>query len=113
MRKTLEQGVERGHLPLEIKASGGIRTLMDTLLMLGNGATRIGASKGVPIVNEVEKLVRETDQKTVERALGIATRDGWNKERLSDDAVFGQPEDSVAWVQGANQGPEGSGVDAY
>ena len=37
---------------LEVKAAGGIRTLTDTQKMLQAGATRIGASAGVQIVQE-------------------------------------------------------------
>lgn len=40
---------------LEIKASGGIRTLEDAEAMIAAGATRIGASKGVEIMNEPSK----------------------------------------------------------
>jgi len=40
---------------LEIKASGGIRTLADAEAMINAGATRIGASKGVEIMNEPSK----------------------------------------------------------
>ena len=40
---------------LEIKASGGIRTLADAEAMIAAGATRIGASKGVEIMNEPSK----------------------------------------------------------
>ena len=36
-----------------VKASGGIRTLADTRTMLEAGATRIGASAGIPIVREM------------------------------------------------------------
>jgi len=42
---------------LEVKAAGGIRTLADTRKMLQAGATRIGASAGVKIVQEAETLV--------------------------------------------------------
>ena len=35
-----------------VKASGGIRTYADALLMIENGATRIGASSGVKIIKE-------------------------------------------------------------
>lgn len=38
----------------EVKASGGIRTLADALAMLEAGATRIGASAGVSILQEFE-----------------------------------------------------------
>jgi hypothetical protein len=43
-----------------VKASGGIRTLMDAVLMISSGATRIGASKGVGIMKEAEVL-HDTD----------------------------------------------------
>jgi deoxyribose-phosphate aldolase len=42
---------------LEVKAAGGIRTLADTKKMLQAGATRIGASAGVKILQEAEQLV--------------------------------------------------------
>jgi deoxyribose-phosphate aldolase len=45
MRRTV--GPEMG-----LKAAGGIRTYADALAMIGAGATRIGASAGVKIVQE-------------------------------------------------------------
>ena len=47
MRKTVGSS-------MKVKASGGIRTLQDTLAMLKAGADRIGASAGVAIVSEIE-----------------------------------------------------------
>lgn len=47
MRRTV--GPEMG-----IKAAGGIRTYADALAMIGAGATRIGASAGVKIVQEAQ-----------------------------------------------------------
>ena len=44
MRKTV--GPDIG-----VKASGGVRSLEDMKLMVENGATRIGASSGVAIMN--------------------------------------------------------------
>jgi deoxyribose-phosphate aldolase len=41
---------------LEVKAAGGIGTLADTKKMLEAGATRIGASAGVKIIQEAEEL---------------------------------------------------------
>ena len=38
----------------EIKASGGIRTYQDAILMIEAGATRLGASKGVEIMEGVD-----------------------------------------------------------
>ena len=38
-----------------IKAAGGIRTYQDALAMVAAGATRIGASAGVQIVQEARK----------------------------------------------------------
>lgn len=40
---------------LEIKASGGIKTLTDVEKFIKEGATRIGTSSGVEIMNEEEK----------------------------------------------------------
>ena len=37
---------------MEVKASGGIRTLSDLEAMVANGATRIGASSGASIIKE-------------------------------------------------------------
>ncbi|MBO1265725.1 deoxyribose-phosphate aldolase [Proteiniclasticum sp. SCR006] len=48
MRKTV--GPEMG-----VKASGGIRTLEDAMGMIENGATRLGLSASVSIVNELEQ----------------------------------------------------------
>ena len=41
-------------LNMEVKASGGIRSLADLELMVGAGATRIGASSGANIIKEYE-----------------------------------------------------------
>jgi len=38
------------HLGLGVKAAGGVRTLDDALAMIRAGATRIGTSNGVAIV---------------------------------------------------------------
>jgi deoxyribose-phosphate aldolase len=38
-----------------VKASGGIRTLDDLLKMIDAGATRIGSSNGVKIVEEARQ----------------------------------------------------------
>ena len=46
MRKTV--GPEMG-----VKASGGIRTLEDALAMIENGASRLGLSASVSIVNSL------------------------------------------------------------
>jgi deoxyribose-phosphate aldolase len=45
---------------LEVKAAGGIRTLADTRKMLQAGATRIGASAGVKIVQEARELLESS-----------------------------------------------------
>lgn len=47
MRKTV--GKELG-----VKASGGIRTLKDAMIMIENGATRIGTSASISICEEIE-----------------------------------------------------------
>jgi deoxyribose-phosphate aldolase len=47
MKKNITAGVQ-------VKASGGIRTLSDTLAMLEAGADRIGASAGVAIIKEFQ-----------------------------------------------------------
>jgi deoxyribose-phosphate aldolase len=39
---------------MEVKAAGGIRTLQDTIAMVEAGATRIGASAGIQIVEAAE-----------------------------------------------------------
>ncbi len=39
----------------EIKASGGIRTYDEALELIEAGATRIGASKGIDIINGEKK----------------------------------------------------------
>jgi deoxyribose-phosphate aldolase len=47
---------------LEVKAAGGIRTLADTRKMLQAGATRIGASAGVKIVQEAKTLMASEER---------------------------------------------------
>jgi deoxyribose-phosphate aldolase len=47
---------------LEVKAAGGIRTLADAKKMIEAGATRIGASAGVKIVQEAEELVASVER---------------------------------------------------
>mgnify|MGYP000037094368 CR=1 FL=1 len=42
---------------MEVKASGGIRTFDDARKMIAAGATRIGASASIAIVQEAEKTV--------------------------------------------------------
>ena len=37
---------------LGVKASGGVRTYADAMLMIRNGATRIGASSSVKMMEE-------------------------------------------------------------
>ena len=49
----LMKNVVKDHL--EVKASGGIRTLDECLAMIEAGATRIGASSGVNIIKEAEE----------------------------------------------------------
>lgn len=38
-----------------VKASGGIRTLTDALEMINNGATRLGVSSSISIINSIEE----------------------------------------------------------
>ena len=45
-------------VPLQVKASGGIRTAADFLAMVEAGATRIGCSAGPAIVDELASLGR-------------------------------------------------------
>lgn len=42
---------------MQVKASGGIRTLSDALAMIEAGADRIGASASVEIIKEAEKML--------------------------------------------------------
>ena len=57
-----------GALPVQVKASGGIRTLNDALGVIKAGASRIGASAGVGIMQELEEL-HETSPTTATRML--------------------------------------------
>jgi deoxyribose-phosphate aldolase len=41
---------------MEVKAAGGIRTLEDAQKMIEAGATRIGASAGVKILQQAGKI---------------------------------------------------------
>ena len=44
---------------IKVKASGGIRTVEDALLMIEAGASRLGTSQGVKIIDEYKKLIVE------------------------------------------------------
>lgn len=44
---------------MEVKASGGIRSADDALAMIKAGATRIGTSNGIKIIQEYEKMEEE------------------------------------------------------
>lgn len=47
-----------------VKASGGIKTLMDAALMIQAGATRLGASSSVSIINEARELENSSSKHT-------------------------------------------------
>jgi len=51
-------------LDKKIKASGGIRTLIDTIHYIMLGADRIGTSSGIEIVKEFMKIKGLTDEAT-------------------------------------------------
>jgi len=51
---------------VEVKASGGVRTADNFLDMLRNGATRIGASAGIPIVEELKERFFSNDEEYLE-----------------------------------------------
>ena len=54
-----------------VKAAGGIRTLEDAQKMIRAGATRLGASAGVRIVQESKGLtVSSADQPTSQKTVG-------------------------------------------
>lgn len=44
---------------VQVKAAGGIRTADDFLAMVRAGATRIGCSKGIPIIEEIGRRMAE------------------------------------------------------
>lgn len=46
---------------LEVKASGGVRTYEDAIKMINAGATRIGTSNGVSIINNKESNENDTN----------------------------------------------------
>lgn len=52
-------GVER---PMQVKASGGIRTLEDVRKMVKAGARRIGTSAGVEIMREMREDMEKSDR---------------------------------------------------
>jgi deoxyribose-phosphate aldolase len=43
---------------LGVKASGGVRTYADAMLMIRNGATRIGCSSSVKVMEEAAAATR-------------------------------------------------------
>ncbi|CAE7628809.1 deoC [Symbiodinium sp. KB8] len=61
----------------QVKASGGVRTLSDALVMIRAGAHRIGASASVPIMTELTQLQRTSSSTAL--------------KMLQDDGVALQP----------------------
>jgi deoxyribose-phosphate aldolase len=48
---------------MQVKASGGVRSLEDAVKMLGAGATRLGTSSGLWIMQEGRKVLEEGGSK--------------------------------------------------
>lgn len=53
-----QRGKDGDVLPMRIKASGGIRGLRDAMAMVEAGASRIGTSSGVWIMQEAREVMR-------------------------------------------------------
>ncbi|MGN9233993.1 deoxyribose-phosphate aldolase [Atopobiaceae bacterium HCP3S3_D6] len=51
---------------VQVKAAGGIRTADDFLAMVAAGATRVGCSKSIPIVEELRRRMAEAGRDYVE-----------------------------------------------
>ncbi len=54
----LKETIDSSKNSLKIKAAGGIKTLDDALLMISNGAERLGTSSGVEIIKEFDEYMR-------------------------------------------------------
>lgn len=55
---TIKSYLNLHRLPLEIKASGGIRTLEQVRMLIGLGVSRIGTSSSISILKELEERGR-------------------------------------------------------
>lgn len=64
---------------MQVKASGGIRSLEDAVKMLEAGATRLGTSSGLWIMQESRKVLEEKEGK---RPTGVS-------RLYTDDSVGG------------------------
>ena len=51
---------------VQVKAAGGIRTADDFLAVVAAGATRVGCSKSIPIVEELRRRMAEAGRDYVE-----------------------------------------------
>ncbi|KAF2802964.1 aldolase [Mytilinidion resinicola] len=73
---------------MQVKASGGVRSLEDAVRMLEAGATRLGTSSGLWIMQEARRVVKERELSPEEKAR--AERPGGGVTRLyTDNSVDG------------------------
>ena len=75
-------GLEAGYPRVEVKASGGIRDLETARQMLAAGASRLGTSSGVKIV-EAWKEKKQADKKVNKGAIGNDQDDFGSESRFA------------------------------
>lgn len=69
---------------MQVKASGGIRTLGDAVRMLEAGASRLGTSAGVWIAKEAKERVAEGNGRVVEAGEVREERPGLSTRLFTD-----------------------------
>lgn len=73
-----------GKARMQVKASGGIRTLGDAVRMLEAGASRLGTSAGVWIAKEAKERVAEGNGRLVEAGEVREERPGLSTRLFTD-----------------------------
>ncbi|OCK83795.1 aldolase [Lepidopterella palustris CBS 459.81] len=74
---------------MQVKASGGIRSLDDAVKMMEAGATRLGTSSGLWIMQEARKVVRERELSPAEQARAQERPGGGVTRLYTDNSLDG------------------------
>jgi deoxyribose-phosphate aldolase len=74
---------------MQVKASGGVRSLEDALKMLEAGATRLGTSSGLWIMQESRRVLKEREMSSEEKAKASERPGGGVTRLFTDDSVEG------------------------
>jgi len=73
---------------MQVKASGGVRSLEDAVKMLEAGATRLGTSSGLWIMQEARRVAKEEGLSTKEKAKGDELPGGGLTRLYTDESSY-------------------------